>query len=151
MSDLLLNEGPIKSSKRGVIPLSIVATMAEELASKLQDESLKIRKELFFDPELGFSHNLGGVRTLASRKDATEKINAITNGIIEFHFVSHRRLWFQTNGVDKRYILHASNEYKYGIEESTKMNPYRKIANELKKAAKEWKEMDEMYKLLKAA
>jgi hypothetical protein len=31
------------------------------------------------------------------------------------------------------------------------MNPYRKIANELKKAAKEWKEMDEMYKLLKAA
>lgn len=63
MSDLLLNEGPIKSSKREVIPLSIVATMAEELASKLQDESLKIRKDLFFDPELGFSHNLGGVRT----------------------------------------------------------------------------------------
>jgi len=132
--------------------LSMVATMAEELAAKLQDKSLEVRKELFFDPELGFNHNMGGLRgTSASRKEATEKVNAITNGVIEFHFISHRMLWFQTKGVDKRYMLNAPNEYKYGIEESAKMNPYCKIASELKNAAKEWREMDEMYQLIKAA
>ena len=124
----------------------------EELAAKLQDKSLEVRKELFFDPELGFNHNMGGLRgTSASRKEATEKVNAITNGVIEFHFISHRMLWFQTKGVDKRYMLNAPNEYKYGIEESAKMNPYCKIASELKNAAKEWREMDEMYQLIKAA
>ena len=131
--------------------LSTVAIMAEKLAAKLQEESLEVRNELFFDPELGFNHNLGGVRTDASSKEATEKINAITNGIIEFNFVSHRRLWFQTEGVDKRYIIHTANEYKYETKESKRNNPYSKIANELKKAAKEWKEMDETYQLLKAA
>jgi len=131
--------------------LSTVATMAEELAEKLEDESLVVRKELFFDPELGFNHNLGGVRTSASRKETTEEVNAITKGVIEFHFISHRRLWFQTPGVDKLYMLNAPNEYKYDIEDSVKMNPYCKIASELKKAAKEWREMDEMYQRLKAA
>ena len=135
-----------------IMTLSMVATMAEELAAKLQDKSLEVRKELFFDPELGFNHNMGGLRgTSASRKEATEKVNAITNGVIEFHFISHRMLWFQTKGVDKRYMLNAPNEYKYGIEESAKMNPYCKIASELKNAAKEWREMDEMYQLIKAA
>ena len=131
--------------------LSKVATMAEELAMKLQEDCLKVRTELFFDPELGFNHNLGGVRTAASRREATKNINAITNGMIEFHFVSHRRLWFRAKGVQKRYMIHAPKEYNYGIKESAKMNPYRKIANKLKKAAKEWKEMDAMYELLKAA
>lgn len=140
------------SNNKVFMTLSMVATMAEELAAKLQDKSLEVRKELFFDPELGFNHNMGGLRgTSASRKEATEKVNAITNGVIEFHFISHRMLWFQTKGVDKRYMLNAPNEYKYGIEESAKMNPYCKIASELKNAAKEWREMDEMYQLIKAA
>ena len=140
------------SNNKVFMTLSMVATMAEKLAAKLQDKSLEVRKELFFDPELGFNHNMGGLRgTSASRKEATEKVNAITNGVIEFHFISHRMLWFQTKGVDKRYMLNAPNEYKYGIEESAKMNPYCKIASELKNAAKEWREMDEMYQLIKAA
>ena len=140
------------SNNKVFMTLSMVATMAEEFAKKLQDESLKVRKELFFDPELGFNHNMGGLRgTSVSRKEATEKVNSITNGVIEFHFISHRMLWFQTKGVDKRYMLNAPNEYKYGIEESAKMNPYCKIASELKNAAKEWREMDEMYQLIKAA
>ena len=139
------------SNNKVFMTLSMVATMAEEFAKKLQDESLKVRKELFFDPELGFNYDLGGVRTSASRKEATEKVNAITKGVIEFHFISHRRLWFQAKGVDKLYMLNAPNEYKYGIEDSVKMNPYCKIASELKKAAKEWREVDEMYQLIKAA
>ena len=134
-----------------IMTLSMVATMAEKLAAKLQDKSLEVRKELFFDPELGFNHSLGGVRTSASREKTTEKVNAITKGDIEFHFNSHRRLWFQTPGVDKLYMLNAPNEYKYDIEDSVKMNPYCKIASELKKAAKEWREMDKLYQLIKAA
>ena len=141
----------MKINSNSILQLSDVATMAEELAEKLQDESLDVRKELFLDPELGFNHNLGGVRTSASREKTTEKVNAITKGVIEFHFISHRRLWFQTPGVDKLYMLNAPNEYKYDIEDSVKMNPYCKIASELKKAAKEWREMDEMYQRLKAA
>ena len=140
------------SNNKVFMTLSMVATMAEKLAAKLQDKSLEVRKELFFDLELGFNHNMGGLRgTSVSRKEATEKVNSITNGVIEFHFISHRSLWFQTKGVDKRYMLNAPNEYMYGIEESVKMNPYCKIASELQKAAKEWREMDKLYQLIKAA
>ena len=138
--------------KTSVFSLQNVAMLVDMFAAKLQAECIEVRRELFFDPVLGFNHNMGGVRTGASRKEATEKINAITNGVVEFHFISHRRLWFQIKGVDKRYIIHASNEYLFETEDSTKMNPYEKVAKELIKAAKEWGQMEELYNnLLNAA
>lgn len=127
------------------------ATRLEQLASKLQSEGLKIRKLLFFDPERGFNHNMGGVRTSASPEDETKRINAITDGFIKFHFVSHRRLWFEVQGVDKRYTLHCANEYDFKTKESPVTNPYSKIANAIVKALKEREEMEKMYQLLIAA
>ena len=133
------------------VTLSTTAKTIEQLASKLQAEGLKIRKLLFFDPERGFNHNMGGVRTSASLEDATKRINAITDGFIKFHFVSHRRLWFEVEGIDKRYTLHCANEYDFNTKEAPDTNPYNKVANELVKALKERDEMEKMYQLLIAA
>ena len=132
-------------------PLQDIALFAEKQSAKIQAECLRERKNLFFDSVLGFDYNMGGVRTKASLEDATEKINAITNGFIKFHLVSHRRLWFEVEGVDKRYILHCANEYAFNTKESPVTNPYRKIANAIMKALKERDEMEQMYKQLIAA
>lgn len=117
----------------------------------IQEFALEIRKELFYDPIKGFNHNMGGVRTRASLKEATNKVNAITDGFITFHFVSHRRLWFEIEGVDKRYTLHSANEYDFNTKESADTNPYNKIAVAIKKALKERDEMERTYQLLIAA
>ncbi len=117
----------------------------------IQEFALEIRKELFYDPIKGFNHNMGGVRTRASLKDATSKVNAITDGFITFHFVSHRRLWFEIEGIDKRYTLHSANEYDFNTKESAATNPYNKIAVAIKKALKERDEMERTYQLLIAA
>lgn len=117
----------------------------------IQEFALEIRKELFYDPIKGFNHNMGGVRTRASLKEATNKVNAITDGFITFHFVSHRRLWFEIEGIDKRYTLHSANEYDFNTKESADTNPYNKIAVAIKKALKERDEMERTYQLLIAA
>ena len=133
------------------ISLPTTAAKAKELAPKLQAECLKVRKQLFYDPQKGFNHNMGGVRTEASLQDATNKVNAITDGFITFHFVSHRRLWFEVKGVDKRYTLHCANEYDFYTKESADTNPYNKIAVAIKKALRERDEMERTYQLLIAA
>ena len=133
------------------ILLSITAAKAKELAPKLQAECLKVRKQLFYDPQKGFNHNMGGVRTEVSLQDATNKVNAITDGFITFHFVSHRRLWFEVEGVDKRYTLYCANEYDFRTKESAATNPYSRISKEVMKAIKERDEMEKMYQLLNAA
>ena len=134
-----------------MVSISTTAAMIEQLAAKLQAEGLKARRLLFYDPRNGFNHNMGGVRTRASLEEATERVNAITNGFIKFHFVSHRRLWFEVEGVDKRYTLHCANEYDFNTKESHATNPYNKIANEIVKALKERDEMEQMYQQLIAA
>ena len=117
----------------------------------IQEFALEIRKELFYDPIKCFNHNMGGVRTEASLQDATNKVNAITDGFITFHFVSHRRLWFELKGVDKRFTLHSANEYDFNTKESADTNPYNKIAVAIKKALKERDDMERTYQLLIAA
>ena len=146
-----INKHIMKTITKSLIPLSSMAINTIALARKIQEESLKVRKELFYDQELGFDHNMGGVRTSASLEDATRRINAITNGFISFHFVSHRRLWFEIEGVDKRYTLHCANEYDFRTKESAVTNPYNKIAAEVIMALKERNEMERTYQLLIAA
>ena len=128
-------------------PLSEV----KKKANSLQELAIEIRSELFCDPIFEFNHNMGGVRTNASIEDATRRINAITNGFITFHFVSHRRLWFEIEGVDKRYTLYCANEYGFWTKESAATNPYRRISKEVIKAINERDEMEKMYQLLIAA
>ena len=124
---------------------------ARKKADLIQEIALEIRKELFYDPIKCFNHNMGGVRTEASLQDATNKVNAITDGFITFHFVSHRRLWFELKGVDKRFTLHSANEYDFNTKESAATNPYNKIAVAIKKALTERDEMERTYQLLIAA
>lgn len=124
---------------------------ARKKANLIQEIALEIRKELFYDPIKCFNHNMGGVRTEASLQDATNKVNAITDGFITFHFVSHRRLWFELKGVDKRFTLHSANEYDFNTKESAATNPYNKIAVAIKKALNERDEMERTYQLLIAA
>ena len=123
----------------------------DELVDELQKACLKVRKQLFYDPRRKFNHNMGGVRTGESLQEVTKSINALTNGFITFHFVSHRRLWFEIEGVNKRYSIHAANEYDYYTKESADTNPYLKIAKEVKKALREKAEMEKTYQLLIAA
>ena len=124
---------------------------ARKKANLIQEIALEIRKELFYDPIKCFNHNMGGVRTEASLQDATNKVNAITDGFITFHFVSHRRLWFELKGVDKRFTLHSANEYDFNTKESAATNPYNKIAVAIKKALNERDEVERTYQLLIAA
>ena len=133
------------------ISLATTAAIVENLTSRLQTEGLKVRERLFYDKERGFNHNMGGVRTDASIEDETRRINAITDDFITFHFVSHRRLWFELEGVDKRYTLHCANEYDFYTKESAATNPYNEIAVEVIKALKERDEMEKMYQHLIAA
>jgi hypothetical protein len=126
-------------------------TNVEKLAAELQTKCLIAREHLFYDPIRFFDHNMGGVRTRASLEDVTKRIDAITNGFITFHFVSHRRLWFEIEGVDKRYTLHCANEYDFRTKESAVTNPYNKIAAEVIMALKERNEMERTYQLLIAA
>lgn len=128
------------------------ATLAEKLAAKLQAECLKVRKQLFYDPKRGFSHNVGGVRTEASVKEAEAFINNLSGNLIRFKFRSHRMLWFTVEGVSKRYILTAPNQFDYYTVESDETNPYLKIRNELLKVASEMRKMEVVYnELLNAA
>ena len=127
------------------------ASLVQELATKLQEKCLDVRRQLFYDPIKKFDYSMGGVRTNASLKDVTKELNAITNGFITFHFVSHRRLWFEVKGVDKRHTLHCPNEHDFNTKESADTNPYNKIAVAVIKALKERDEMEKMYQLLIAA
>ena len=128
------------------------ATVVEQLAAKLQTEGLKFRKLLFFDPERGFNHNMGGVRTSASVKNAEAYINNISGGVVRFKFRSHRMLWFTVQGVAKRYIISAPNQFDFYTTESDKTNPYLKIERELMRAASELRMMEQAYdELLMAA
>jgi len=134
------------------ISLSTTATMVEKLAAKLQAECLKVRRLLFYDPDNGFNHNMGGVRTRASVKDAEAYINNLSGCLIRFKFRSHRMLWFTIQGVSKRYILTVPNQFDYFAVDSDKTNPYLTIEPELRKAASELKMMGQAYnELLMAA
>lgn len=134
------------------ISLSTTVAITEKLAAKLQAECLKVRTLLFYDSECGFDHNVGGVRTEASVKNAEAYINNISRGLICFKFRSHRMLWFTVQGVSKRYILTAPNQFASNIEDSKKMNPYLKIEKEVLKAASELRIMERVYnELLNAA
>ena len=126
-------------------------TNVEKLAAELQTKCLIAREHLFYDPIRFFDHNMGGVRTRASLEDVTKRINDITDCYIEFHFVSHRRLWFEIKGVDKRYTIYTANEYDYYTKESAATNPYNKIAKEIRNALRELKEMEGTYQSLLAA
>ena len=126
-------------------------TNVEKLAAELQTKCLIAREHLFYDPIRFFDHNMGGVRTRASLEDVTKRINDITDCYIEFHFVSHRRLWFEIQGIDKRYTIHAANEFDYYTKDSAATNPYNKIAAAVIKALKERDEMERTYQLLIAA
>ncbi len=141
----------IETMANSIITLPLSSNMRKDVADKLKTACLKVRRTLFFDPKLGYNHNMGGVRTGASLEDATNKVNAITGGFITFHFVSHRRLWFEIEGVDKRYTLHSANEYDFYTRESAANNPYNKIAAAIIKALKERDEMERTYQLLIAA
>lgn len=127
------------------------ASQVQELATKLQEKCQDARRLLFYDPIRKYDYSMGGVRTNASLEDVTKEVNAITNGFITFHFVSHRRLWFEVEGVDKRYTLHCVKEYDFNTKESAATNPYNKIAIAVIKALKERDEMEKMYQLLIAA
>ena len=128
------------------ISLATTATIVEDLASRLQAEGLKVRKRLFYDKERGFNHNMGGVRTHSSVKIAEAYINNVSGNIIHFKFRSHRMLWFTINGVSKRYILAASNQYDFYTPESNDNNPYLKIEQGLMKAASELRIMEQAYR-----
>lgn len=127
------------------ISLTTTAAIMEILAAKLQAECLKVRKQLFYDPKSGFSHNVGGVRTEASAKVAEACINNISGCLIRFKFRSHRMLWFTIQGVSKRYILASPNQFDYDTVESDETNPYLKIKSELLKAASEMRKMEVVF------
>jgi len=131
-----------------ILNIETAIAEARKKADLIQEIALEIRKQLFYDPIKGFDHNMGGVRTEVSLQDATNKVNAITDNFISFHFVSHRRLWFEIEGVDKRYTLHSTNEYDFYTRESAATNPYNKIAAAIIKALKERDEMERTYQLL---
>ena len=130
------------------ISLTTTAAIAERLAAKLQAECMKVRTLLFYDSGRGFDHNVGGVRTEASAKVAEASINNISGCLIRFKFRSHRMLWFTIQGVSKRYILAAPNQFDYYTVESDETNPYLKIKSELLKAASEMRKMEVVYKEL---
>lgn len=134
-----------------ILNIETAIAEARKKADLIQEIALEIRKQLFYDPIKGFDHNMGGVRTEVSLQDVTNRVNSITDGFITFHFVSHRRLWFEIEGVNKRYTLHCANEYDFYTRESAATNPYNKIAVAIKKALKERDEMERTYQLLIAA
>ena len=133
-------------------PLLTVARIIKGQARKVQEKCLRARKELFYDSERGFDHNIGGVRTKASVKIAEARVDNLTGGLVRFKFRSHRLLWFSICGLEKRYILDCANKYDYATKDSDETNPYLNIEEELLNAASDLMRIDRVYnELFKAA
>ena len=130
--------------------IEITAALANQLADKLQTECLNARKLLFWDPLLGYNHNMGGVRTEASLQQIESHINNISGGKIRFSLRSHRQLWFEIDDVDRLYIINAPRQYHIEYD-SKELNPYLRVAKELRKAARERTIMHQTYEYLHAA
>jgi hypothetical protein len=131
---------------------SFMAKLIRTQAGKIQDACLKARKELFYDPAMGFNHNIGGVRTSASVKNAEARVDNLTCGLVRFKFRSHRLLWFTIQGVEKRYVIECANKWNYGLKDTNESNPYLTIEQELHNAASEMMMIDNVFNnLLKAA
>ena len=131
---------------------SFMAKMIRTQARKIQDACLKARKELFYDPAMGFNHNIGGVRTSASVKNAEARVDNLTCGLVRFKFRSHRLLWFTIQGVEKRYVIECPNKWNYELKDTDESNPYLTIEQELRNAASEMMMIDNVFNnLLKAA
>ena len=131
---------------------SFLAKLIRTQAGKIQDASLKVRKELFYDPAMGFNHNIGGVRTCASVKNAEARVDNLTCGLVRFKFRSHRLLWFTIQGVEKRYVIECPNKWNYELKDTDESNPYLTIEQELRNAASEMMMIDNVFNnLLKAA
>ncbi len=114
-------------------------------AKRIEEECLNVRKELFYDPEDGYNHNIGGVRSRASVKKAEARVDNLTGGLVRFKFRSHRLLWFSIHGIDKRYILDCANKYNYTTIDCDETNPYLKIEKELLNAASDLMMIDKAY------
>ena len=101
----------------------------------VQEEALKSREILFKDPILGFDYASAGVRTNASVEDEENRVNAITNNLVRFVFISHRHLIMDVAG--RIVNLHAPNEFgnynNRNDKDSKTNNPYLKIAREIRK------------------
>lgn len=131
---------------------SFMAKLIRTQAGKIQDACLKARKELFYDPTMGFNHNIGGVRTSASVKNAEARVDNLTCGLVRFKFRSHRLLWFTIQGVEKRYVIECPNKWNYDLKDADDSNPYLTIEQELRNAASEMMMIDNVFNnLLKAA
>lgn len=131
---------------------SFMAKLIRTQAGKIQDACLKARKELFYDPAMGFNHNIGGVRTSASVKNAEARVDNLTCGLVRFKFRSHRLLWFTIQGVEKRYVIECPNKWNYELKDTDESNPYLTIEQELRNAASEMMMIDNVFNnLLKAA
>ncbi len=118
-----------------IITPSYLAKLIQVQAGKIQVECLKVRKELFYDPRRGFDHNIGGVRTRRSVKNAEARVDNLTGGLVRFKFRSHRLLWFCIYGFEKRFIVDSANKYDYATKDSEETNPYLHIEKELLNAA----------------
>ncbi len=113
---------------------------------------MKVRKELFYDSRRGFDHNIGGVRTGSSVKNAEARVDNLTGGLVRFKFRSHRLLWFSIYGVEKRFIVECANKYDYTINDNEETNPYLHIEKKLLKAASDLIMIDKAYnELFKSA
>lgn len=131
---------------------SFMAKLIRTQAGKIQDACLKARKELFYDPAMGFNHNIGGVRTSASVKNAEARVDNLTCGLVRFKFRSHRLLWFTIQGVEKRYVIECPNKWNYELKDTDESNPYLTIEQELRNAASEMMMINNVFNnLLKAA
>ncbi len=131
---------------------SFLAKLIRTQAGKIQDACLKARKELFYDPAMGFNHNIGGVRTSASVKNAEARVDNLTCGLVRFKFRSHRLLWFTIQGVEKRYVIECPNKWNYELKDTDESNPYLTIEQEFRNAASEMMMIDNVFNnLLKAA
>ncbi len=128
-----------------IITPSYMAKLIQVQAGKIQNTCLKIRKELFYDSQRGFNHNIGGVRTGSSVKNAEALVDNLTGGLVRFKFRSHRLLWFSINGVEKRYLIDSANKYDYTLKDNEDSNPYLNIEKELRKAASDLIMIDKAY------
>lgn len=140
------------TNTNSMISPSFMAKLIRTQAGKIQDACLKARKELFYDPAMGFNHNIGGVRTCASVKNAEARVDNLTCGLVRFKFRSHRLLWFTIQGVEKRYVIECPNKWNYELKDTDESNPYLTIEQELRNAASEMMMIDNVFNnLLKAA
>lgn len=140
------------TKSNSMISPSFMAKMIRTQARKIQDACLKVREELFYDPAMGFNHNIGGVRTRASVKNAEARVDNLTGNLIRFKFRSHRLLWFTIQGVEKRYVIECANKWIYGLKDTDESNPYLTIEQVLNNVASELMMIDNVYNnLFKAA